>query len=224
MQTCREPWVDTAGTLSHLACGVFFEIDSSSLLEFNKAKVLRDLIDEMRNPRVTDGKCLLPLLRILKQTSTPQPQIPYHLGVPKPGCFKPGCLQFLRALLHPLALFRACLRSFALIYMFLRPTAFGNCRTKALSGPRSRMDETGYWARKPGQARSCSDCNFQLFRFHSKVAIRAAIYRSLCGILGSFLQGLTPSRPSPKPCPCKFPFPLRQGLFWGPRKRALGKK
>ena len=33
-QTCRETWVDTAGTLSHLPCGVFFEIDSSSLLEF----------------------------------------------------------------------------------------------------------------------------------------------------------------------------------------------
>ena len=77
-------------------------------------------------------------------------------GVPKPGCFKPGnqCLQFLRgkallplfcALLCPFALFcrlafalvstTFCghLRSFAVICVFLRPTAFrttvfGNCR------------------------------------------------------------------------------------------------
>ena len=65
------------------------------------------------------------------------------LGVPKPSCFKPGCLQFLCgcALLRPFAffcrlafgLFCAHLRSFARICVFLRPTAFrmtafGNCR------------------------------------------------------------------------------------------------
>ena len=66
-----------------------------------------------------------------------------RLGVPKPGCFKPGRLQFLRgsALLHSCApfcaLLRSCvcalLRSFARICVFLRPTAFittafGICR------------------------------------------------------------------------------------------------
>ena len=80
---------------------------------------------------------------------------PQKLGVPKPGCFKPGCLQFFRgsallrsfvpfcalALLRSFApfsaLLRTCvcalLRSFALICVFLRQTAFratafGKCR------------------------------------------------------------------------------------------------
>ena len=56
-----------------------------------------------------------------------------ELGVPKPGCFKPGCLQFLRrsALLRPFVLFcallRTCacalLRSFALFCAHLRVSA-----------------------------------------------------------------------------------------------------
>ena len=33
-QTCREPWVDTAQTLSQPSMPFFFEIDSYSLLEF----------------------------------------------------------------------------------------------------------------------------------------------------------------------------------------------
>ena len=45
------------------------------------------------------------------------------LGVPKPGCLKPGCLQFLRALLRSFELFCALLRSFALICAFLRSFA-----------------------------------------------------------------------------------------------------
>ena len=64
------------------------------------------------------------------------------MGVPKPGSSKPDCLQFLRgsALLRSFApfcglafaLLYAHLRSFALICVFLRPTAFrrsafGNC-------------------------------------------------------------------------------------------------
>ena len=66
------------------------------------------------------------------------------LRVPKPGCYKPGCLQRLRgcALLRSFALFcglafalfcaQLLLCSFALNCMFLRPTAsrttaFGNC-------------------------------------------------------------------------------------------------
>ena len=68
---------------------------------------------------------------------------PTLLGVPKPGCFEPGCLQFSRgsALLRSFASFCALLRSsanfrlrsFALICVFLHPTAFrttafGNCR------------------------------------------------------------------------------------------------
>ena len=70
------------------------------------------------------------------------------LGVPKPGRFKPGCLQFLRgsalfalflrpfALICGLAFVLICahLRSFAHICVFLSPTvfrttAFGNCRS-----------------------------------------------------------------------------------------------
>ena len=56
---------------------------------------------------------------------------PPLLGVSKPGCFQPGCLQFLQALL--LTCICALLRSFALICVFLRLTAFwktasGNCR------------------------------------------------------------------------------------------------
>ena len=45
-----------------------------------------------------------------------------RLGVPKPGCFKPGCLQFLRgsALLRPFGLFCALLRPFALFCALLR--------------------------------------------------------------------------------------------------------
>ena len=63
----------------------------------------------------------------------------FHLEVPKPGCFKTGGLQFLRgsALLHSFAPFSNCthlqqtcvcahLRSFTLICVFLRTTAFGN--------------------------------------------------------------------------------------------------
>ena len=60
-------------------------------------------------------------------------------GVPKPGCFKRGCLQFyaealLCARLRPFALFCARKRSSAHICVFLPPTAFrmttfGNCRT-----------------------------------------------------------------------------------------------
>ena len=59
------------------------------------------------------------------------------MGVPKPGCFKPGCLQFPRgsALLHSFAPFCALLRTcicallrscalFAIICAVLRPTAF----------------------------------------------------------------------------------------------------
>ena len=72
-------------------------------------------------------------------------------GVPKPGCFRPRCLQFLRrsallrpfalallwtcvyALLRSFALICALLRSFACFCVFLHPTAFrttafGNCR------------------------------------------------------------------------------------------------
>ena len=65
-----------------------------------------------------------------------------NLGVPKPGCFKPGCLQLLRgsALLRPFALFCGLafalfLCSFERICAHLRvsataftTTAFGNCR------------------------------------------------------------------------------------------------
>ena len=79
------------------------------------------------------------------------------LEVPKPGCFQPGCLRFLRrsallrsfvpscALLRSFALlcgpafalFCAHLCLFALICLFLRPTgfrasAFGNCKTAAV--------------------------------------------------------------------------------------------
>ena len=62
------------------------------------------------------------------------PFVKQSVGVPKPGCFKPGCLQFLRgsALRRSFApfwaLLRTCicapLRSFVLICVFLRPTAF----------------------------------------------------------------------------------------------------
>ena len=48
---------------------------------------------------------------------------PNFLGVPKPGCFKPGCLQFLRrsALLRSFA--DLCSRSLALICALLRAFA-----------------------------------------------------------------------------------------------------
>ena len=42
----------------------------------------------------------------------------FYLGVPKPGCFKPGCLFCVEAL------FCALLRPFALFFALLRPTAF----------------------------------------------------------------------------------------------------
>ena len=67
-------------------------------------------------------------------------------GVPKPGCFKPGCLQFLRrtsalwrSFVPFCSLLRTCvcalLRSFALFCAHLRvsasrTTAFGNCRLR----------------------------------------------------------------------------------------------
>ena len=72
-----------------------------------------------------------------------QSRIAINVGVPKPGCFKPRSLQFLRgsALLCSFApfcaLLRTCtcafLRSCARICVFLRPAAFrttasGNCR------------------------------------------------------------------------------------------------
>ena len=68
------------------------------------------------------------------------------LGVPKPGCFKPGCLQFFcgNALLRSFAPFCALLRSFvdlrlrsfAHICVFLRPTAF---RTTAFGNFRKQV-------------------------------------------------------------------------------------
>ena len=91
-----------------------------------------------------------------------------RLGVPKPGCYKPGCLQFLRgnALLCSFAPFCALLRSFAdlrlrsfalicalfaLICVFLRPTAF---RTTAF-----------------GNSRVVADIVTELIRFEPEVCI-----------------------------------------------------
>ena len=54
--------------------------------------------------------------RIGRGEKGPHPHTFSLLGVPKPGCFKPGCLQFLRSSAH--------LRSFAPFCVFLRPTAF----------------------------------------------------------------------------------------------------
>ena len=60
------------------------------------------------------------------------------LGVPKSGCFKPCCLQFLRRR-RSLALLCTLLGSVALIFVFLRPTAF---RTTAFANFRSVTHST----------------------------------------------------------------------------------
>ena len=62
----------------------------------------------------------------------------FRLGMPEPGCFKPGCLQILRtvapfcALLHPFALLRsfACfrLRSFGFFFADLHVSASDHVR------------------------------------------------------------------------------------------------
>ena len=74
------------------------------------------------------------VLRILSLRTKSQPKVFLHkLGVPKPGCFKPGCLQFLRccfafvpgqalstrpkfAIFDAVALFCALVRPFALFW------------------------------------------------------------------------------------------------------------
>ena len=74
------------------------------------------------------------------------PSGPSQLGVPKPGCFKPGCLQFLHgsALLRPFALlcaFCALLRPFALLCALLRAfTCF--CVRPRLERPRLGTSDT----------------------------------------------------------------------------------